>query len=94
MMDYAIILFVPVLIVLIWNRRTILLIILASIIAYITAAGPELLNIFQSVVDNGITNPKSLMTRIIASFMDGFNQVPYAIPLLSVIGWLRRHKDS
>lgn len=92
-MDYVFILIAPILIVIIWNRRPVLTVILASIIAYASAAGPELIDIFQKAVDFGIGNPKSIMNDISETFVESVTRLPLVLPILAAIAWLTKRKD-
>ena len=93
MMDYVFIMIAPVLIVVIWNRRPVLTIVLATIIAYASAAGPELLEIFQKAVDFKIGDPKSVLRDVSASFVDSAIRLPFVVPILAVVGWVTKRKD-
>lgn len=94
MIDYVFILIAPIFIVIIWNRRPVLTVILATIIAYASAAGPELLGIFQKAVDFGIGNPKSIMNDISETFVESVTRLPFVFPILVVVAWVTKRKNN
>lgn len=92
-MDYVYILIAPILIVVVWNRRPVLTIILATIIAYASAVAPELIDIFQRVVETGMGSPKSVANNVSATFVEAITRLPYVFPILAVIGFITKRKN-
>lgn len=92
-MDYVYIIIVPVLIVIIWNRRPMLTIILATIIAYVSAVAPELIDIFQRLVESGIGTPKSVANDVSENIVKAATRLPLVFPILAGVGWITKRKS-